>query len=126
GASARMTRHERILGGERLSDLSLMLGLFGVVILVSALLSGFGFDARELAQSVTAAEVMTLIHTVAGVLAVDLEELLSYTDEPPPLDPVAAAVPAFGARPGAPAGSVLPAELLLINPAGVVLEEMAP
>ena len=41
------------------------------------LLASFGFDARDLGQSVTAAEVMALIHTVPGVLAVDLDELLA-------------------------------------------------
>lgn len=92
----------------------------------AALLSGFGFEARGLGQSVTAAEVVMLIHTVAGVLAVDLDELLPYTDEPVPTDPAATAVPAFGARWDATTRAVLPAELLLINPAGVVLEEMAP
>jgi hypothetical protein len=92
----------------------------------AALLAGFGFDARDLAQSVTAAEIVTSIHKVAGVLAVDLDELLPYTDAPARADPAATAVPAFGARWDAVAGAALPAELLLINPAGIVLEEMAP
>jgi len=92
----------------------------------AALLGGFGFEARDLGQSVTAAEVVTLMHTVAGVLAVDLDELLPYTDDPVPADPAAAAVPAFGARWDAAARTPLPAELLLINPAGIELEEMAP
>ncbi len=92
----------------------------------TALRAGFGFEARDLGQSVTAAEVVTLIHTVPGVLAVDLDELLPYTDDPVPADPAATAVPAFGARWDAATRAALPAELLLINPAGVVLEEMAP
>jgi hypothetical protein len=92
----------------------------------AALLAGFSFEARDLGQSVTAAEVVTLIHTVAGVLAVDLDELLPYTDDPVPPDPAATAVPAFGAHWDAATRAALPAELLLINPAGVVLEEMAP
>ncbi len=95
-----------------------------LVAVSSALLAGFGFDARDLGQSVTAAEVITLIHTVAGVVAVDLDELLLYTDDPVPGDPAATAVPAFGARWDAATRTALPAELLLINPAGVVLEEM--
>ncbi|MGH8720341.1 MAG: putative baseplate assembly protein [Burkholderiales bacterium] len=92
----------------------------------AAVLAGFGFDARDLGQSVTAAEVVALIHTVSGVVAVDLDELLPYTDDPVPADPAATAVPAFGARWDAAARAALPAELLLINPAGVVIEEMAP
>jgi predicted phage baseplate assembly protein len=92
----------------------------------AALLAGFGFEARDLGQSVTAAEVVTLIHTVAGVVAVDLDELLPYTDDPAPVDPVLDAVPAFRAHWDAVLRRVTPAELLLINPAAVVLEEMPP
>jgi predicted phage baseplate assembly protein len=88
----------------------------------SALLSGFGFEARDLAGSVTAAEVISLIHTVPGVVAVDLEELLLDTDDPGVGEPTASALPAFGARWDTKTRAVLPAELLLINPAGVVVE----
>ncbi|MBL0220282.1 MAG: putative baseplate assembly protein [Myxococcales bacterium] len=92
---------------------------------VSALLlQGFGFAARDLGQSVTAAEVMALIHTVAGVLAVDLIELQPYADGPPPASAVLDAVPAFGARWNAATRIATPAELLLINPAALTLTEM--
>jgi hypothetical protein len=60
----------------------------------SLLLASFGFDARDLGQSVTAAEVMALIHTVPGVVAVDLTELLPYSDDAPPPNTVLDAVPA--------------------------------
>jgi hypothetical protein len=89
-----------------------------------ALLESFGFERRELAQSVTAAEVITLIHTVPAVVAVDLDELLLSTDDPVVADPTATAIPAYGARWDAATRTALPAELLLINPAGIVLEEM--
>jgi len=92
----------------------------------SLLLASFGFDARDLGQSVTAAEVMALIHTVPGVIAVDLTELLPYTDDAPPANTVLDAVPAFGALYDAAAKSKTSAELLLINPAGITLTEMAP
>jgi hypothetical protein len=92
----------------------------------TALQAAFGFSARELGQSVTAAEVVTLIHTVAGVVAVDLYELLPYTDDPPPADTALTAVPAFGARWDAVSRKATPAELLLINPAAISLAEMAP
>jgi predicted phage baseplate assembly protein len=96
-----------------------------VLAAVSAtVMAGFGFDARDLGQSVTAAEVVTLMHTVAGVVAVELDELLPYTDAPAPANPVSSAVPAFGARWDAASATSLPAELLLINPAGVALTEM--
>ena len=88
-------------------------------------LAGFGFAARDLGQSVTAAEVVALIHTVPGVVAVDVEELLPFTDAPPTAsDPTVNAVPAFGARWDDKACAPLASELLLINPASVVLEEM--
>jgi hypothetical protein len=92
----------------------------------AALLATFGFAARDLGQSVTAAEVVALVHTVPGVIAVDIFELLPYTDTPPPANIAQDAVPAFGARYDAPSATQLPAELLLINPAGITLTEMKP
>ena len=91
----------------------------------SLLLVSFGFDARDLGRSVTAAEVMALIHTVPGVVAVDLTELLPYSDDAPPANTVLDAVPAFGARFDVATKTKMPAELLLINPAGITLTEMA-
>ncbi|MDB5732067.1 MAG: hypothetical protein JWQ03_1962 [Variovorax sp.] len=90
----------------------------------AALRRGFGFAARDLGQSVTAAEVMTLVHAVAGVVAVDLTELQPCTDSPPAFGTVLDAVPAFGARWDAATRSALPAELLLINPAALTVLEM--
>jgi hypothetical protein len=58
------------------------------------------------------------------VVAVDLDQLLLSTDDPVVADPRATALPAFGARWDAATRAALPAELLLINPAGIVLEEM--
>lgn len=92
----------------------------------SLLLTAFGFEARALGQSVTAAEVMALIHTVPGVVAVDLTELLPYSEDEPSANTVLDAVPAFGARCDAATKVRTPAELLLINPAGITLTEMAP
>lgn len=90
------------------------------------LLTAFGFEARDLGQSVTAAEVVALMHAVPGMIAVDIVELLPYNDEPPPPDPALDAVPAFGARYDSASAMPLPAELLLINPAGISLTEMKP
>lgn len=90
----------------------------------AALLAGFGFEARGLGQSVTAAEVIALVHTVPGVIAVDLDALEPYADTPQPADAPAAAVPAFGARRAPAGGAILPAELVQISPAGIDLKEM--
>ena len=65
---------------------------------LGTVLAAFGFDARDLGQSVTAAEIMALVHTVRGVVAVDIVALLPYTDDPLPADTSLDAVPAFGAR----------------------------
>jgi predicted phage baseplate assembly protein len=92
----------------------------------AALLAAFGFDARDLAQSVTAAEIMALMHTLPGVVAVDILELLPYGNGPRPADPALDAVPAFGARYDAATAKQLAAELLLINPASLTLTEMKP
>ena len=82
----------------------------------------FGFDARDLGQSVTAAELLALVHQVPGVVAVDLEVLQPYGEGA--TTPLAAqAVPAFGGRWDAAARSMLPAELLLVNPAALNLVE---
>ena len=90
------------------------------------LLVSFGFESRDLAQSVTAAEILALIHTVPGVIAADIVELLPYSDDAPPAGTALDAVPAFRARHDAATAQSLPAELLLINPAGVTLTEMTP
>jgi hypothetical protein len=92
----------------------------------TTLLAAFGFDARDLGQSVTAAEIMALMHRLPGVIAVDILELLPYGDGPQPADPAFDAVPAFGARYDAATATQAPAELLLINPASLTLTEMKP
>ncbi|MBP2302793.1 hypothetical protein [Azospirillum picis] len=92
----------------------------------AALRNAFVFKARDIGQSVTAAEIMALIHRVEGVVAVDLDELVpSAGTTVTPSDPAATAVPAFAARWDAAARAAMPAELLLINPAGIVIKEMA-
>lgn len=99
---------------------------FGAVhdAVTAAVLAAFGFGARALGQSVTAAEIIALMHTVAGVVAVDLTSLQSATDDAVEVPVVQDAVPAFGARWDAAAHRATPAELLLINPAALRLVEM--
>lgn len=83
----------------------------------------FGFEARELAQAVTAAELLALLHQVPGVVAVDLD-LLQPHDGSGEAGPVAQVVPAFGAR--REHGAMRAAELLLLNPAALELVGAAP
>ncbi len=92
----------------------------------AALLSAFSFNQRDFGQPVTAAEVISVIHQVEGVVAVDLDVL--YTVAAPggsnrtgantPAK-LASLLPAQSARR---AGTdILPAELLLLDGMGVML-----
>ena len=89
----------------------------------------FGFERREIAQSVTPSEVVARIHEVEGVLGVDLETLAEYSEDaaPPipsgqPVDPIVAR----RARWNATARAFEPADLLLINPVGITIEVLEP
>jgi predicted phage baseplate assembly protein len=98
-----------------------------------AIRAGYSFDRRDFAQTVTAAEVLTVIQRVPGVVAANLTSL--YLIGPGQgATAVADILPARGARvatrgePG-PAGvrtAVAPAELLLVDPARIVVREMTP
>jgi hypothetical protein len=90
-----------------------------------ALQDAFSFTNRTFAQAVSAAEVMTMVQSVPGVVATDLTQLYFTGDhsgpgqtEPPPF------LASFPARWDW--GFPLLAQLLLINPLGVVLTEMTP
>ena len=91
----------------------------------AALTAAFSFAERTFAQAVTEAEIVTLLQAVPGVLACVLSQLYLSNDpsgpsqkEPPPF------LPASPAR--WQGGAVQPAQLLLLNPAGVTLKEMTP
>jgi len=96
----------------------------------SALAGGFSFAKRAFGQSVTQAEVVSVIHGVQGVVAVDTEKLYVLGETGLPAgDPLSSVLPARTARPNtAPTperpGRFLPAELLLINEFGIRLTEM--
>lgn len=98
----------------------------------AALKDAFSFPRRAFGQPVTTAEVITAIQGVVGVDAVDLDQLYRYQDNEAPPDPVAQVLPdppflpAAGARWDATTGVVALAELLLVNPVGIVIEEMQP
>ncbi len=86
----------------------------------TALQTAFAFEARAFGQEVTAAEAVTVIQQVPGVVAVDLDRLYRVTDAPS-LHPV---LPALIAR--VQNKELQPAQLLLLNPADVTLTEMKP
>ncbi|MBV8138812.1 MAG: putative baseplate assembly protein [Deltaproteobacteria bacterium] len=104
----------------------------------TALQNAFSFDARAFAQPVTAAEVINVIQSVAGVIATDLTALFPIIGGVGRFEggllPILGGVRRFGGVPpmlcASPArlagGAILPAELLLVNPAGIALSEMQP
>lgn len=86
----------------------------------AALLAAFSFEARDFAQPVTADEVIAVIQGVAGVVAVDLNELRASDGSATP----AAMLVARRARlhPGDPR-VLLPAQLLTVDPSAIDLLE---
>lgn len=88
----------------------------------------FLFEERRLAQSVTAAEVLRTMHDVPGVIAADLQVLAPYSDEAASAgaDASTTLVVAHRARWDSVTRTFQAAEMLLVNPAGILLEEMKP
>ncbi len=82
-----------------------------------ALLDAFSFDQRAFGQPVTAAELLSAVQQVEGVIAVDLDALY-LEGEPKPAQPPAV-LPARTAR--RESGQIRPGQLLLINPDGIQL-----
>jgi predicted phage baseplate assembly protein len=90
----------------------------------------FGYSARDLAQPVSAAEMIAALHAVAGVVAVDLDDLSVLLDgegSHPLSVGLAAVLPALPARGPGQRGErtdFLPAELLTVLPSAVDLTMM--
>jgi hypothetical protein len=80
----------------------------------TALLASFGFGARNLGQSVAQSEVVAAIQSVPGVLAVQLTTFSREDQTTSLLAYLAAASPQPGER-----GTILPAEMLMIDPASL-------
>ncbi|MFW5642144.1 MAG: putative baseplate assembly protein [Roseicyclus sp.] len=92
----------------------------------AALDANFGYAARALAQPVSAAEVIAVLHRVPGVRHVDLDALYRIEDGAPPVPdgvPPQAILPAFAARGPAPGrtGAVRAAECLSLLPGAALL-----
>jgi uncharacterized phage protein gp47/JayE len=86
-----------------------------------ALQEAFAFEKRAFGQMVTSAEVITIIQQIEGVIAVDLDYLYLSSDSAE----FETLLPAQIARVNE-NGLVQLAQLLVINPIGVTLEEMMP
>jgi predicted phage baseplate assembly protein len=78
---------------------------------IEELRRAFSFEAREFGQPVVLSEVISSIHGVPGVIAVDIDKLFRHDDPVPDLHPrLDAEQPAIG-----PDGVAEPAELLLLD-----------
>lgn len=90
----------------------------------SVLVEAFSFPNRDFGQPVTAAEIMELIHDVDGVEAVDIDKLylVDAAGQQQGKD-LSSVLPSASAR--AVNGGFEPAELLLIDAAGISLTEMS-
>jgi hypothetical protein len=77
----------------------------------AGLLAAFAFDVREFGQSVSVDEVVSVIHRVPGVVAVDVDVLrrIDQSAVPPVRSRLTAALTRFTS------GAILPAELLTID-----------
>jgi hypothetical protein len=90
--------------------------------IVTAITAAFAFDQRDFAQPVTAAEIIATIQGVPGVIATVLEKLYRDDDPTGPFQATPATIlpAAYATRQS---GSILPAELLLLNPVGLSITE---
>lgn len=89
-----------------------------------ALKIAFSFERRDFGQPVTSAEVISIIQNVPGVIAVDLDKLYNV-DEPPEEDEPPALILSAD-RFYMEDGQKHLAQLLLINPVGIDLQEVKP
>ena len=87
----------------------------------AALINAFSFDRRRFTQSVSLAEVVSVLHSVAGVAFVDIDTLRRFDQTSPEL-PDGGVLRAAGVQ--WPDDGTEPdalAQLLLINPFGIML-----
>lgn len=91
-----------------------------VAALEQALRAAFSFTQRDFAQPVTAAEVIAVMQPVAGVIAIDLDQLAYASGRAGSHPTLLAASPARQVG-----SAIIPAELLLLDPAGIELALIA-
>ena len=93
---------------------------------IEVLEKAFGFAQRQFAQPITAAEVTALVQAVEGVVYVDLDDLyMVAADGTAPTATWSSVLAALPARWDDGEKEIKPAQLLLLNPAGIVLMEIS-
>jgi hypothetical protein len=88
----------------------------------AALRAAFAFEARDFAQPVTGAEVISVIQAVPGIVAVDLDKLELVGQSTGSGLPAAKVLPSQTTRFSG--STTLPSELLLLDDHGVTLREV--
>jgi photosystem II stability/assembly factor-like uncharacterized protein len=85
----------------------------------TTLIARFAFEQQSFGRAVTAAEAIATIQAIEGVVAVDLDAL-HRLDLARSLEQ---SLPALAARWNSATNLILPAQLLTLNPAGIILSE---
>jgi hypothetical protein len=85
-----------------------------------ALRTEFSFDSRAFGQGVALSEVLAAMQSVAGVVAVDVNELYRVEETPRLNSRLLAAMPQAGTE-----GPVQPSELLILDPSPINLGVMS-
>ncbi|HEY5756514.1 MAG TPA: putative baseplate assembly protein [Steroidobacter sp.] len=89
-----------------------------IAAVTAALMDAFSFERRNFGQAVLKSEVLAVMQSVPGVVAVDLDALYSSTA-------ASALITTLTARSALWDGvAIAPAELMMLHPVGVVLTEM--
>ena len=110
------------LSAEAIIDVPTYVAADVLTAVEAALTAAFSFDQRDFAQPVTSAEIIAAIQSVPGVIASDLTVL--YRDDDPPgpgqITPPAILPASYATLQN---GTIVPAELLLLNPVGFSVTE---
>lgn len=88
----------------------------------TALGSAFSFETRAFGQPVALSQVEAVIQGVDGVAAVLMDGFARFDDQTAP--PVSQRLAAAAPQPGSDAGTVVAAELLLLDPSGATLSPL--
>jgi predicted phage baseplate assembly protein len=103
---------------------------FVIAAAETALKDAFSFEKRTFGQPVTTADIVSVIQKVPGIVAIDLDQLYRYQDNVPIPEPHEQIIPDSGILDSDKPQwdeenkNIQQAELLLINPVGITLEEI--